>query len=156
MDITFKRDDKWFRMRACGIIYRDDKILMCKNLDFDLYYSVGGGVEHGESVEDAVRREVFEETGQRLEIDRLLFIHQNFFVDKFAFPDEKVDCHEMAFYYLMKDNGEDLVRVGETSLGAKEKTEWLSRQDFKEKTVYPNFLFEKLDNKEVEIIKTIE
>ena len=29
----------------------------------DYFYSIGGGVHHGETAEDAVRREVFEETG---------------------------------------------------------------------------------------------
>ncbi len=155
MDIGFTSDNKWFRLRACAVILRDNKILMCKNDTDDYYYSVGGGVNHGEKLEDAVLREVFEETGKRLEIDRLLFIHQNFFNGDFA-TQGKLDCHELAFYFLMKETKDDLIHIGENVFRQKETTVWLELKDFKTKKVYPAFLPEMLDNKEVKCISTIE
>ncbi len=151
MDLGFDRDNKWFRVRACAVIVRDKKILMCKNLKENYYYAVGGGVRHGERVEAAVLRETFEETGEKMEIDRLLFIHQNFFLDKgYCSNSECATCHEISFYYLMKDNGQDLISKGEVY------TEWICFEDFKNEEVYPSFLPDMLNNKEVKMITTCE
>lgn len=49
-----------------------------------LLYSVGGHIQFGETAEEAVAREVFEETGVKLEIDHLGFIHENFFYGGYA------------------------------------------------------------------------
>lgn len=79
-DRCFTKENKWFRYRVGAIIIENNCVLMAKN-DLDTYYySVGGGVHHGKTAEDAVKREVFEETGVHYEIQRLAFIHENFFV----------------------------------------------------------------------------
>ncbi|WP_408645493.1 NUDIX domain-containing protein [[Clostridium] fimetarium] len=57
----------------------NDSVLLASNEASDYFYSVGGGVHLGETSEEAVIREVFEETGVNYEIDRLVFIHENFF-----------------------------------------------------------------------------
>lgn len=77
-DINLQQNDQWFRLRACAIIIKDNKVLMAKNDKVSYYYTVGGAVKINESIEEAVKREVLEETGLNLEIDRLLYIHQNF------------------------------------------------------------------------------
>ncbi|MDF2557691.1 MAG: hydrolase [Bacillales bacterium] len=59
----------------------NDCVLMASNEDTEYYYSVGGGVHMGETSEDAIIREVYEETGIKYEIDRLAFIHENFFTE---------------------------------------------------------------------------
>ena len=78
-ECTFTRGTDWFRLRACGILINDGKVLMIRNDSDPFYYSVGGCVEHGESLEEAAVREVWEETGCKFEIERLAFIHENFF-----------------------------------------------------------------------------
>ncbi|MDF2882115.1 MAG: hydrolase, nudix family [Clostridiaceae bacterium] len=62
MDCGFKNDEGWFRYRAAAIIIEDGCVLMASNNLTPYYYSVGGGVQLHEMVEDAVKREVFEET----------------------------------------------------------------------------------------------
>ncbi|QHQ63847.1 NUDIX domain-containing protein [Anaerocolumna sedimenticola] len=42
------------------------------------YYTVGGAVKIKETSEEAVIREVYEETGVNFEIDRLVFIQERF------------------------------------------------------------------------------
>lgn len=68
MDISINTQKDIFRLRSAGVIVKDNSILMVTNDKEDYYYSVGGGVLLGESVEDAVVREIFEETGEKLEI----------------------------------------------------------------------------------------
>ena len=63
----FTTDNKWFRYRAAAIIVEDGCVLFAGNEKDDYFYSIGGGVHMGETAEDAVVREVFEETGVKEE-----------------------------------------------------------------------------------------
>ena len=79
IECSFTSGNKWFRLRACGNLINDGKVLMIRNERDPYYYSVGGGVKHNETTETAVIREVWEETRFKFEIDRLVFIHENLF-----------------------------------------------------------------------------
>ena len=79
-DCGFTREDRWFRYRAAAIIIENGYVLFAGNEKESYYYSIGGGVHMGESAEEAVKREVFEETGIQYGIERLAFIHENFFI----------------------------------------------------------------------------
>ena len=93
-------DKKAFRYRAAAIIVEEGYVLFARNDEDDYYYSVGGAVHIGETSEEAVKREVFEETGVNYEVDHLAVIHENFFIGS---SDLKgVDFHELTFYYMMK------------------------------------------------------
>lgn len=52
---------------------KTDKILLIKQYGKDYFLLVSGYVDHGESLENAVRREVKEETGLDIDIDRMIF-----------------------------------------------------------------------------------
>jgi ADP-ribose pyrophosphatase YjhB (NUDIX family) len=55
-----------FPVSACVYLERDGKILLLKRAGGEAtgaWYVPGGGVEHGESFEEAARRELFEEAG---------------------------------------------------------------------------------------------
>ena len=103
-DCCLTQDNKWFRYRAAAIIIEEGCVLFAGNEKDDYFYSIGGGVHVGETAEDAVRREVLEETGVAYEIDRLAFIHENFFSESSGSL-SGLDCHEIAFYFLMKPRG---------------------------------------------------
>ena len=55
-DCGFTRDSSWFRYREAAIIVENDCVLFAGNEIEDYYYSIGGGVHMGETVEDAVKR----------------------------------------------------------------------------------------------------
>ena len=81
-DCGFTKENKWFRYRAAAIIVEDGCVLFAGNELEDYYYSIGGGVHMGETAEDAVKREVFEETGVAYDIDRLAVIHERLFMPR--------------------------------------------------------------------------
>ena len=100
-DLTVAVGDGVLNVRVGAIIIKDNKVLMVGNEHADYLYSVGGRVKMGESAEEAVRREVYEETGVNMEVDRLGFIHENFFVgDTGKAKDKKV--YEISFFFYMK------------------------------------------------------
>jgi 8-oxo-dGTP diphosphatase len=63
------------RLRVCGVILRDDKILMVQHQDRGrIYWTLpGGGVESGETPQQAVVREAWEETGLSASVVQFLF-----------------------------------------------------------------------------------
>ena len=79
LDCGFSRGDKWFRFRVGAIIIEEEKILFVRNRREEFYYTVGGGVHLGETSEEAIETEVYEETGLKYEVDRIAFIHEYFF-----------------------------------------------------------------------------
>ena len=78
-DLCLSCGEGILNIRVGAIIMRDGKILMVGNENADYLYSVGGRIKFGETAKEAVVREVLEETGIKMEIDRLGFVHENFF-----------------------------------------------------------------------------
>lgn len=141
-DCGFTRDNKWFRYRAAAIIIEDNKVLFATNEKEDYYYSVGGGVHIGETVEEAVVREVYEETGIHYEVDRLVFIHENFFNGDGSLQGK--ECHELAFYFLMKSRGTQELNSNSYTQGVKETLHWIPLNELEKYRAYPTFFSEKL------------
>lgn len=153
----FTREDKWFRYRAAAIIIEDGYVLFAGNERENYYYSVGGAVHMGESAEEAVKREVLEETGVEYEVERLAFIHENFFKGDGTL--EGMKCHEVAFYFLMKPRGTRELNSNSYCLdGIKETMHWIPIDKLSDYRAYPTFFREKLKNmkNEVEHIITYE
>ena len=88
-------------IRVGAIIQKDGKLLMVGNEDVDYLYSVGGRIQFGETAEDAVVREVLEETGTAMEVDRLGFVEENYF---YADTPSKMGklIYEIGYYFYMK------------------------------------------------------
>ena len=101
-DVCVPCGDGIVNLRVGAIIMKDGKILMAGNKKRPEYlYSVGGRIKFGETAEEAVIREVLEETGAALEVDRLGFVHENFF-----FGDAESNLgrpiYEISFFFYMK------------------------------------------------------
>src|SRR6266581_6377964 len=64
-----------FRIGVFALIFDDERILLALRRDIDWWNLPGGGMEHGETVEEAVRREVREETGLEVEVKYLVGVY---------------------------------------------------------------------------------
>ena len=99
--MTVPCGDGFINIRVGAIIMKDGKFLMVGNERADYLYSVGGRIKFGETAEEAVIREVYEETGVRMEIDRLGFIHENYFHGTAPSKRGKL-VYEISFFFYMK------------------------------------------------------
>ena len=139
MDCTFLTEQGKFNLRAAVIIRDGRKLLMARNPNEtrEFYYSVGGRVFFGETLEEAATRELREETGVNAEIERLAAVHENFFTD-----DNGVPFHEISVFFTVKPHPE-LRKIPNgrlTDQGPKgEFLEWIDLDRDKDKTIYPNF-----------------
>lgn len=86
------------------IIYKNKIVLIKrKNKPFKDYFALPGGfVEYGERVEDAVRREVEEETGLKTKIKNLIGVYSS--------PNRDPRCHTVSIVYKLEVIGGELKR----------------------------------------------
>lgn len=99
-DIKFKVNRQGIRLVARAAIVRDNAVLL---VGFDgeigFHYNLpGGGVEPGETLYDAVRREVREETAAEVEVKQLLFVYECFPPDYGFSLCEKPHCVDFLFH----------------------------------------------------------
>lgn len=153
----FIKENKWFRYRAAAIIIEDSSVLFAGNEIVDYFYSIGGAVQMGESAEDAVKREVLEETGIAYEVDHLAVIHENFFYENRGGL-KATECHEISFYFLMKSRGTKDLKSNSHSMGVKENMIWIPINELDRYKAFPTFLsnFLKSEHNGIEHIVTDE
>ena len=127
------------RVNVRGIIWQDKK-LFCQQLvhkpdepAWDPYWCTpGGGVEDGESIHEALMREMVEETGIKPEIGRLLFVQQFFDGEK-----EQLEF----FFHITNANDYRQIDLSATSHGTIE-VDVCEFVDPKSERVLPAFLME--------------
>ena len=95
-----------YRVAVAAIILDDEKrILLCEHTyrKFYPWGLPGGGLEYGESPECGIRREVWEETGYEVDVERLLS------------AESSKEFHHVSLIYLCKLVGGSFVSNLETS-----------------------------------------
>ena len=136
-DMTVACGGGLINLRVGAIIMRDGKFLMVGNQRADYLYSVGGRIQFGETAEEAVIREVLEETGVRMEIDRLGFVHENYFIGDAPGNLGKL-IYEVSFFFYMKvPEGFSPVSESFTEDNSPERLQWIAPDD--PRTYYPDF-----------------
>ncbi len=87
--------DLQFRPSVYGLVIHEDRLLLARGRHTGRYALPGGGVELGERMDDALRRELREEAGIDIQIKEFLHFHDDFFYyDPLDFA-----IHGLLFYY---------------------------------------------------------
>ena len=129
-------------IRVGAIILKDGKFLMVSHPAVDYLYSVGGRIRFGETAAEAVVREVREETGRTLEIDRLGFVTEDFFLGDMPAHFGKL-IYELGYYFYMKTPPDFEPVCGSfTEDGNEEYLVWVSPEEGRK--MYPVFFNDEL------------
>jgi len=88
-----------------AVIIDQNKILLCKTLDLDIsfYFLPGGHIEHGESAENSLLRELKEETGFECVIKRFLGCLEYSFE-----PGHSSICHNHEYNFIFEAESQHL------------------------------------------------
>jgi 8-oxo-dGTP diphosphatase len=83
------------RVVVAAIIKNGDKLLLTKEIiesGREFWIFPGGGVNFGESLEEAIKREIKEELGMEIKVEKLLGFKEAIF--------PKYNYHNLIFFYL--------------------------------------------------------
>ena len=94
-DLKFNTNNGKFIVRSAGFLISSDSVLLHRKDCDDFWAIIGGKVTEYESSIDAVKREFLEELDMEVQVDRLLWIIENFYTLN------SVKCHELQFVYLL-------------------------------------------------------
>ena len=140
-------DKQRIRVLALAVFRRGDEILVMEGYDplkrEPFYRPLGGGVEFGERVIDALHREMREELGAEIKDVRLLQVMENLFVFNGAPGHEIVWMHDAALVDPAFYARDEIVI---TEDGAGGRAVWKSLREFEQgrAILYPTGLLELL------------
>src|SRR5689334_16958898 len=83
------------RPSVYGIVLHEQKVLVAKSRLTQKFMLPGGGIEKGEAIDAALKREMWEETCVQVEVDAFL----DFTTDFFYYDPMDLAIHGFLFYY---------------------------------------------------------
>lgn len=149
MDIEIENEFANFKLRANGILVKDNRVLCVQMKKNGFYCLPGGHIEIGEDSKKAVIREFKEETGINTKIGRLISITENFFTRK-----NGKRIHEISFYYILEPENDIYIEKDEYDILEVEKEEkiehhfkWVNIDNIDDEDFRPIEIKEKIKNK---------
>ncbi len=136
-DFRSRTENQIFGVRATALIIQNSQIYLDRN-ENNQYYTIGGAICVNEFSEDAVKREVMEEIGTSVEVERLAFIVENHFTQS------DVQFHNIEFHYIVRPLEEPTSSMIED--GVTRICEWIALDDLDRIDLKPAFLKEELQN----------
>jgi 8-oxo-dGTP pyrophosphatase MutT (NUDIX family) len=142
MDVVFHTEQEVFNYRVAGIWIKDNRILMHRASDDNIWSLPGGRVEMNEASPVSLQREFKEELDISMTIERLVWVVENFF----DYRGKRV--HEIGFYYIVSSELEQPIPVGPFHGVEGERLiyEWVPVDELEDVILYPEFLKKALKN----------
>lgn len=125
-----------FRPSVYGLLLEDDKILLSRQ--WDGYDFPGGGIELDERIEEALRREFWEETGLKVEPVQPFHCETDFFNPDYADKYKGQYWNAVMMYYLVRRTGGELNinNLSDNELEYADKPEWVDLTEIVEKKFF--------------------
>ncbi len=120
-----QKDSLLLRPAVYAIVVYDGRVLLMKMRHTGNYHPPGGGINVGERVEDALKREIREETGIEVEVGRFARFEELFF---FYDPSETA-YHGLYFYYVCRPKTIALLDDTQVKDDAAGEPRWVNIQD---------------------------
>ncbi len=130
------------RNAAKAIVINNGKVLLnrCVSADGEIYYDLPGGGQHQfETMEEAVLREVLEETGYHVKINRFLALAEEIYDDSRIREKYYDYSHRILHIFLAEMTSEQRITPAETYFGQEESI-WLSFEEADKITFRPKQL----------------
>ncbi|MDD2521704.1 MAG: NUDIX domain-containing protein [Anaerolineaceae bacterium] len=124
-----------------AVIIDDGKILLLQKDNGKGGYTVlpGGGQEFGETLHQALKREVFEEIGAKIKIGKLLHIRE-YFSEKHDYALEDREIHQVEFFFKCKLVEAYKPKNGHFPDPHQKEVVWVSLDKLDEANFYPTAL----------------
>ncbi len=126
--IQVEKDELRFRPAVYGLILKDRQILLLRMRANGKYHLPGGGVEVGEAIEDTLIREVFEETGIKIEVEKFVHFNEIFFY----YDPSRRAYHGLHFYYRCRPLTTAILEDDRVQDGSAEKPRWIDIDTLRE------------------------
>jgi 8-oxo-dGTP diphosphatase len=128
--ISIPKEKLLFRPSVYGIIIHDSKILMIRNKSNGKLFFPGGGINIAEKSSDALIREVREETGIEIEVEKFLYFKEQFF-----YWDPGDDAYHMFnFFYVCRPKTFEIIDDDKVDDEEAEKPRWVDIEEIKNTT----------------------
>jgi 8-oxo-dGTP pyrophosphatase MutT (NUDIX family) len=131
-----------FQYRVAGIATQDGHVLVHRFPEDDFWALPGGRAGIMELSAETLAREIFEETGLRVSVGRLVWVVENFFVYQGA------QVHEIGFYFEMALSPGATVPESRSFLGQEGgkslQFRWVPFEELRRLRIQPDFLRDRL------------
>ena len=120
-----------FRPSAYGFVYDEGKIVTLTNKSNGKIWFPGGGINLGEKIEDGLKREILEEAGIEVFVEKMVLVRENFFYYK---PLDE-GYHAFLFFYLCKPVDKELIADKLVDDVESEKPRWTKISEIKKEDI---------------------
>jgi len=120
--IKIPKEQFQIRVSAYGIIRNKENILLVNTRSSGKWFFPGGQVEIGETLKNALKREVMEETGIKIKIEKFLTFKELYF---YYDPLNKA-WQNYAFFYICKPETLKLTEKNQIEFDESEKPAWIN------------------------------
>lgn len=116
------KDRLKFRPAVYAVIPRDNQVLLVSTIHTKKLYLPGGGVDIGEPLHEALKREVREETGIEIEVGELVHFKEDFF---YYDPGDEA-YHSLLFFFIARPQTFVLADADQIDDGEIENPRWVT------------------------------
>lgn len=134
MDLTLTTKEGKLNIRAAAVILHNGRILVEQAVNAPFAVCPGGRIKFGETAEAAIERELTEELGEKPDIVRPLYIHQNFFTM------QGIRYHEICFFFSAEVSSNICAKTSVKNLNGSSQFVWVKLDELPNMSFYPEFL----------------